>query len=116
MRTGFRIAVMLALLGAGAWIVSAAPPQNLGAPDMMLEGGTSGDVPFPHLRHQQILDDCGVCHDRFPQIAGAIETFKAEGKLARREVMNELCTRCHRERRRAGEKSGPTTCTTCHTR
>jgi hypothetical protein len=104
----------LALLSAGSWIAIAAAPQNPGAPDMVLEGGTSGKVPFPHLQHQQALVDCNLCHAKFPQTPGAIEALKAEGKLAKKEVMNSLCTKCHKETRQAGEKGGPTTCTTCH--
>jgi hypothetical protein len=50
----------------------------------------------------------------FPQTPGVIEALKAEGKLPRRQVMNALCTKCHKERKLAGEASGPTTCTSCH--
>ncbi len=39
---------------------------------------------------------------------------KAQGKLAKKEIMNTQCTKCHKEKRKAGEKTGPTTCTTCH--
>jgi hypothetical protein len=92
----------------------AASPPDPGAAEMMLEGGTSGKVPFPHLRHQQKLVDCNLCHLMFPQAPGAIEALKAEGKLPRRQVMNALCTKCHKERKLAGEASGPTTCTACH--
>jgi hypothetical protein len=28
--------------------------------------------------------------------------------------MNKLCKKCHREKKRTGEKSGPTTCKKCH--
>jgi hypothetical protein len=106
--------ISLALLAAGALIALAATPQNPGAPNMQLEGGTSGKVPFPHLQHQQALADCNLCHVKFPQTPGAIEALKTEGKLAKKEVMNSLCTKCHKEKRQAGEKGGPTTCTTCH--
>lgn len=108
------VLIALALLAAGSLISLAAAPQNPGAPDMMLEGGSSGAVPFPHLQHQKALADCELCHVKFPQTPGAIEALKAEGKLAKKEVMNSLCTKCHKEKRQAGEKGGPTTCTTCH--
>lgn len=116
MLTFFKSVALLAivLLAAGSLISLAAPPQNPGAPEMMLEGGTSGKVPFPHLRHQQKLTDCNQCHLKFPQTPGAIEALKTEGKLAKKEVMNTMCTKCHQEKKRAGELSGPTTCTTCH--
>jgi hypothetical protein len=45
---------------------------------------------------------------------GAIEALQAQGKLAKKEIMNTQCTKCHKEKQKAGEKAGPTTCTTCH--
>ena len=92
----------------------SAQPQNPGAAEIVLDGGTSGNVTFPHQRHQTKLADCNICHSLFPQKAGAIAELKAQGKLARKQVMNELCTKCHREKKQAGEKTGPTSCTTCH--
>lgn len=91
-----------------------AQTQNTGAVEIVLGGGTSGDVTFPHQRHQAKLADCTICHSAFPQKAGAIEELKTQGKLAKKQIMNEQCTKCHKEKKQAGEKTGPTTCTTCH--
>jgi hypothetical protein len=91
-----------------------AQTQNTGAAEIVLEGGTSGNVRFPHRQHQEKLVDCATCHAAFPQKAGAIEELKAQGKLAKKQIMNEQCTKCHKEKKQAGEKAGPTTCTTCH--
>lgn len=91
-----------------------AQTQNTGAAEIVLDGGTSGSVAFPHQRHQAKLADCTICHSAFPQKAGAIEELKAQGKLAKKQIMNEQCTKCHKEKKQAGEKAGPTTCTTCH--
>ncbi len=102
------------LLVLAPWICGAAPNQNTGPAEIVLQGGDSGNVPFPHRRHQEVPLDCTVCHELFPQKAGAIEELKNEGKLQKKQIMNTLCTKCHRERRRAGEKAGPTTCTACH--
>lgn len=88
--------------------------QNKGARDITLNGGSSGNVPFPHHRHQEIMNDCAICHASFPQETGSIERLKGEGKLAKKQVMNKLCTKCHNEKKKAGEKAGPVTCTTCH--
>jgi hypothetical protein len=101
-------------LAAGSWCLAAETPQNKGAAEIVLEGGTSGPVAFPHQRHQENLADCSVCHSAFPQKAGAIEELKAQGKLAKKQVMNEQCTKCHKEKKQAGEKAGPISCTTCH--
>jgi hypothetical protein len=106
----------LALLAALA--VAAAPTgtsvQDPGGEILLLEGGESGEVTFPHLRHQQSLVDCQICHSLFPQQAGAIEDLKSQGALEKKQVMNKLCTRCHKEFKAQGKPSGPTTCKTCH--
>ena len=108
------LALLVFMLAAGGWVWASSPPSNRGAAEIVLEGGTSGQVAFPHLRHQEKLTDCNICHAAFPQKAGAIEDLKAQGKLAKKQIMNEHCTKCHREKKQAGEKSGPTSCTTCH--
>ena len=88
--------------------------EDKGAKDITLAGGKSGNVPFPHHRHQEVIADCKTCHSIFPQKAGVIEALKAEGKLKKKQVMNKLCTKCHKQKKRAGEKGGPVTCKTCH--
>lgn len=89
---------------------------NKGAETMQLESGRLPSVPFPHHMHQEMLDDCNVCHDRFPQSRGAIKEMQAQGKIKKQEVMNENCISCHKERQRAGKPSGPLSCTDCHPR
>ena len=106
--------VVFAALAAAGWAWASNAPQNKGSAEIVLEGGTSGKVTFPHQRHQEKLTDCNICHSVFPQKAGAIEELKARGTLAKKQVMNDQCTKCHREKKQAGEKTGPTTCTTCH--
>ncbi len=101
-----------ALLAGVAALAFAAGER--GAEHLELAGGASGPVPFPHARHQEALGDCLLCHAVFPQRRGAIEELKANGTLVRRQVMNEQCTRCHRERKQEGKPAGPTACTTCH--
>ncbi len=108
---------MALAVSAGCLVWSAmvfAQTPNPGAPEIVLEGGTSGVVKFPHQRHQLKLGDCMICHAAFPQKAGAIEELKAQGQLARKQIMNQQCTKCHKEKKQAGEPSGPTACTTCH--
>ena len=103
---------------AGALILAAAASipavENKGTDTIILHGGSRGDVSFPHYRHQDALRDCNICHDTFPQKAGAIDELKKSGELKQKQVMNKLCTKCHRERQQAGETTGPTTCTKCH--
>jgi len=105
------IALMLVTGGAVALCIAA---QDKGAQQIELAGGKRGNVSFPHLRHQDKLADCNICHGVFEQKAGSIEELKAQGKLKPKHVMNKLCTKCHKEKKRAGEKTGPTTCNKCH--
>ncbi|MCB2168026.1 MAG: cytochrome c family protein [Deltaproteobacteria bacterium] len=96
---------------AGAYTIQT---DNKGAPQMSLDGGKSGPVPFPHLAHQKVLADCSVCHELFPQEAGAIDALKASGELKKKQVMNKQCTKCHKQMKKEGQKTGPTTCKSCH--
>jgi len=110
----FIIFASITALMAGAMSVNCLATQDKGAENIELEGGRRGNVHFPHRRHQGQLDDCQICHAVFPQKSGSITELKAEGKLKKKHVMNKLCTKCHREKKKAGQKSGPTTCTKCH--
>jgi hypothetical protein len=105
--------IIWAVFGIG---IGASATENKGAPTMVLEGGSSGSVPFPHLKHQQALNDCNLCHDIFGQEKGIIERLKAEGKLINKQVMNKKCISCHRERKADNKPAGPILCTECHKR
>ena len=105
------IALMLVTGGAVALCIA---DQDKGAQDIELAGGKRGNVPFPHHRHQETSADCNICHGVFEQKAGSIEELKTQGKLKPKYVMNKLCTKCHKEKKKAGEKTGPTTCKKCH--
>ena len=105
------------LLGSACLMLlagSIAAGQMKGAERLILYGGSTGDVPFPHQTHQTVIGDCQVCHDIFPQAAGAIEQLKAEKKLKRKQVMNKHCIDCHRAMKKEGAVTGPTTCKACH--
>jgi len=101
----------ICLLGA-----AAVANQSPGAPQMDLNGGERGKVPFPHLKHQETLGDCNICHSVFPQKADSIDALKAEGKLKPKEVMNKQCVKCHKDNKKEGKPTGPTTCSKCHVR
>jgi len=109
----FTAAAALLVLAA-AMSVSSQGAVDKGAANIELEGGKRGKVPFPHRQHQGKLDDCQICHAVFPQKAGSITALKSEGKLKKKYVMNKLCTKCHKQKKKAGLKSGPTTCKQCH--
>jgi len=87
--------------------------QDKGSKEILLSGGKKGDVPFPHHIHQVVLKDCTKCHNLFPQTPGAIEKLKANKRLETKEVMKQ-CRNCHKAKKWAGEKAGPTGCKACH--
>jgi len=94
---------------------AAAAQTAKGAEQIKLAGGSQGSVPFPHHRHQKALgDDCLACHAFFAQEPGSIVKSKADGKLAPKQVMNTMCIQCHRDRKQAGQPSGPIGCAKCH--
>jgi hypothetical protein len=95
---------------------TAISEQNFGAENIILEGGQSGVVPFPHKMHQDTLKDCNICHELFDQEIGSIEKLKDEDKLRAKQVMNTQCLKCHRDTKKAGKASGPISCATCHTK
>jgi hypothetical protein len=108
------LCVGMLVAAAGSVAVSGVATKNKGAAEIKLPGGKRGLVPFPHHRHQDKLGDCEICHSVFPQKAGIIKKLKAQGKLKKKHVMNKLCTKCHRQKKREGVKAGPTTCKKCH--
>ena len=113
----FKLVVLLVSMSAmitGVMAANSMATQNKGAENIEINGGTRGNVPFPHHQHQERIGDCEICHSVFPQKTGSIEELKADGKLKKKHVMNKLCTKCHKEKKRAGQKSGPTTCKSCH--
>ena len=111
MKIGVAVTVMMAIFMAA--MVSVAQ-ENKGSASLTITVQGKGDVKIPHQKHQEVLKDCKVCHDVFPQKAGAINELKAAGKIQKKQVMNTQCIKCHNEKKNAGLKSGPLTCSTCH--
>ena len=99
--------IPLMIVGISFVLFKTAVAQNKGAADMVLQGGKPGDVLFPHHMHQSALGNCDLCHNLFPQTKGGIDKLKAEGKLKKKEVMDQ-CQACHRQ------KTGPIKCSECH--
>lgn len=115
MRVLLRVVLIpIAAIAIASSVAFSTDEQDKGAENIEMEGGKRGNVPFPHHQHQERLVDCQTCHSVFPQKAGSIEELKAQGKLKKKYVMNKLCTKCHKETKKAGKKTGPTTCAKCH--
>jgi hypothetical protein len=93
---------------------SGTDVENKGAEIILLPGGKMRDIHFPHRRHQDALGDCNICHDLFPQKLGSIVELKNQGKLKKKQVMQEHCIDCHKKMKSAGWNTGPTSCGRCH--
>ena len=110
-----RVKIIVAIIGivffTGAIAVAV---QNQGAKDITLDGGKKGKISFPHHLHQDAIGDCNVCHDLFPKTAGIIKDLKEQNKLKKKQIMKGTCIACHKAKKKAGEKSGPTRCSQCH--
>lgn len=106
--------ISMAVVIAGSSVAFSVVNENKGAANIEIDGGKKGKVPFPHRQHQERLVDCKICHSVFPQKPGSIKELKAQGKLKKKYVMNKLCTKCHKAKKKAGQKSGPTKCSKCH--
>jgi c(7)-type cytochrome triheme protein len=107
-------ALVLMFIGSLSLIlISAAPPENKGAPEISIDAASKGHVGFPHRRHQESLGDCKLCHTLFPQEANSIRKNITAGTLKKKEVMGH-CRDCHSKKVAAGEKAGPTSCAKCH--
>ena len=96
-----------------------------GRPDgIFIEGSETGmkdqmsQVLFLHDLHTDALSgkDCNTCHASFPQEADGLKKMKEAGKLKPKQVMNKQCVKCHKDEKKAGNATGPTTCSTCHIR
>nr|WP_320190768.1 cytochrome c3 family protein [uncultured Desulfobacter sp.] len=102
------------IVGLSLIPVSGIMAQDTGRPEMTLNGGSKGPVLFKHKLHQTVVKDCAVCHKDFEKKPGALDEAKKAGLLKKKQVMNKTCLACHRAKRKAGEKSGPTSCSACH--
>ncbi|MFO8084146.1 MAG: cytochrome c3 family protein [Desulfobacterales bacterium] len=111
---GTKTIFLVVVIGFLFVLSGAYSAQNIGAANMILEGGKTGDVPFPHRMHQEDQANCNICHELFEQKAGSIEALKNEDILKSKQVMNTQCLKCHREMKKAGNATGPITCATCH--
>lgn len=105
--------ILFLLFGFIVMTSAAIALQEKGAKDMVLFGGKTGSVPFPHHRHQIVLNDCNTCHTLFPQSSGAIKAYYSQKKLKKKQVMNQ-CKSCHKKWANSGQKAGPVKCKGCH--
>ena len=106
--------ILFSIILALVSIVAVTGAANQGAEQIKIYGGSRGDVLFPHHAHQDRLKDCNTCHAAFPQEADGLKKMKEAGQLKPKQVMNKQCVKCHKDQKKAGNPTGPTTCSKCH--
>jgi len=108
-----RLSILIAaiMIFAAALVIAA---ENRGAETLKVDGASKGTVTFPHKVHQDELKDCNICHATFPQELGVIKKLKENKELKRKEVMNDVCLKCHKDYKAAGKEHGPINCNGCH--
>jgi len=85
--------------------------ESKGAEIIVIEKGRMPQVTFPHHEHQKTLENnCNACHDLFPKQPGIIKQLIVRKTLYNKQVMNSKCLKCHKDRKAAGKKAGPTRC------
>ncbi len=88
--------------------------EQKGSADIVLNGGKTGNVPFPHQKHQlKLSEKCNICHDIFPQEKLIIDQMKKDGRMEKKKVMNH-CLNCHKQTAAKSEPAGPVKCKECH--
>lgn len=112
-RIKFSVAIAAMVIFGAAFVIAA---ENRGGETLKVDGGSKGIVSFPHKTHQDQLKDCNICHSVFAQEMGVIKTLKEKKELKGKQVMNDLCIKCHKDYKASGKTSGPTTCSGCHTK
>ncbi len=95
-------------------LITTGLAQNYGKKEILIDGGKKGNIVFPHQTHQNSINDCMVCHARFPQKKGGLNESMETGALKKKQVMNKICLKCHRENKKAGKIHGPVNCSGCH--
>jgi hypothetical protein len=110
------VMIMMVVMLVAAMAVSSGRAMAENAEMIDIQTGGKGLVPFPHGEHQDLLKNCMVCHQWFPQQKEGILKLKGEGRLGKMQIMKDLCIQCHKDTRKAGKESGPESCSQCHSK
>jgi cytochrome c-type protein NrfB len=120
MKTSIKKAILIfTVIGFVALLSLAGAQQNPenGADIIKLNlGGAMAEVTFPHHAHQNVVNDCNVCHSVFPMTPGIIKEKITLQELRKQQVMHGTCLECHKAMKTAGDATGPVVCNQCHIR
>ncbi|MDQ7032172.1 MAG: cytochrome c3 family protein [Desulfonauticus sp.] len=103
------------------WAISAPKGEILIAPPAGLKL-KKGPAKFSHEDHKDI--DCKVCHHTWDgkskikkcSDAGCHDNKKSFFKAFHDRKSKRSCVGCHKADKKAGKKTGPTSCNKCHSK
>jgi hypothetical protein len=104
-----KISLILGILVVYLLLIAASSKDG----NIIIKNNKKGNIPFPHVLHQEVLVDCNICHSMFEQKPDAISLSITQGKLKKKQVMKH-CRACHKSMRNEDKKTGPTKCSACH--
>ena len=93
-------------------LVTLTPPSDEEI-QAAIDSGDPSQIEAMAYKHY-LSKDCNTCHATFPQEADGLKKMKAAGQLKPKQVMNKQCVKCHKDQKKAGNPTGPTTCSKCH--
>ncbi len=109
-----KLILAIAVLVIAVFCSVAYSDVNNGASEITISAGKKKSINFPHKTHQTTLKDCKLCHDLFPMEQNSIRKLIYSGSLKKKKVMDN-CRGCHKTMKKAKQKTGPTSCGSCHT-
>ncbi len=113
------VMVVFLAVGVAAFGSPACPAGDL---KVTKAEGTAKKAPvnYNHAKHSAVAPDCKSCHhtwkgDGAPEKCSECHTAKKDGKkLAIKAALHKTCKDCHKDMKKAGKKTGPTSCKGCH--
>ena len=115
------LVVMVAFLAVGA--VAFATPAGPAGDLKITKAGSDCKKPaviYNHDKHNAATPDCKTCHHTWdgkdaPKKCSECHKAKKDGKaLSSKNALHKSCKDCHKDLKKAGKKTGPTSCKACH--
>ena len=75
------------------------------------------EAQFSHKKHADTLKDCKKCHHTWKEgekVKKCVECHTKDSKVNAYKAFHTTCRNCHRDLKKAGKETGPTSCTKCH--
>jgi hypothetical protein len=115
------LVAMVAFLGL-AVVAFASPAVPTGDLKIVKAEGCDKKpaVTYNHEKHDAATPDCKTCHHTWdgkaaPKKCSECHKAKKDGKkINSKSALHKNCKDCHKKLKKAGKKTGPTSCKACH--